>query len=485
ERSESTVIYTVFGRFNFTPIEIYSNKKWKINTPYGIFELPSNMILSAFLPDINSLNKNIIYLFNGDYFFYNSVWLKDSLFNFSVYNYTIKVPKKNILFLKDSSYNPKLIHSDKPYRININNELYLLNDFIIKDDKIYLNNKIIKNPKILFISNSIINLFILNDKFLSGISAKDNTLFVSGYSKKFYEIDIIKGIKNTYNLETYSYDFPTIINNKIYLSGFNKSGIFIIDLINKNSQKIKTPSLYSGISIINKSKYLIHLWSKKLLLYNINNDIINSFNVITSKRSPLIDYEGYIIDLDISGNLYKFDSNLNVIWKLELKGKTDYFNIDKNNNIYINGPDNKFSIIDKNGNLIYVYSLEDIPSSFPLIDEEEDIVYVSLKNSYLYALKNNKVLWKTYVGLVSGTGVLTKKYIILNNLKNEILFINRADGKIEKALHLGYSGFLSMDNNGYLFFSSSKGLIAIIDVNDQVINQYKFNIYHTGNPYIP
>lgn len=482
KRIESSIISTTFGEFKFSPIEIYSDKAWKIKTPYGIFEIPSEMILSSFLPDINSSNKNIIYLSNGDYFFYNSVWLKDSLFSFSVFNFTLKIPKEDILFLKDSSYIPEIIHSDKMFRINVNNKLYLLNDFNIKDNKIYLNNEIIENPKILFISNSIINLYIFNDKFTSGISAKNDSLFVSGYSKKFYEIDIINGIKNIYNIGTYSYDFPTIYNNNIYIAGFNEKNLYIIDLNNKNFKIVDVNTPYSGVSIINDSKYMIHLWSKKLLLFNSKNEVINSLDVITSKRSPLVDYEGNIIDLDISGNLYKLDSNFNILWKVELNGQTDYFNIDKNNNIYVNGPDNKLTVLDKNGNISFTYELEDVPYSFPLIDENENTIYVSLNNSNLYALKNGKVLWKCYVGLVPGNIVLTRKFIILNNLNYDILIIDKKNGNVIKSLSLGYSGSLSMNDAGYLFFSSSGGVIAIIDINDTIINQYKFNQYHTGNP---
>ncbi|NUU99367.1 hypothetical protein XO12_04355 [Marinitoga sp. 1154] len=478
----SSIIATDFGRFYFTPVKIISNKLWTVKTRYGIFSLPINTIKSSFRPDISSINKNIVYLTNGDYFFYNSVSIKDSLFDFSIYNFNINIPKEKILFLKDYSYNPLKISSEKIYRLNINGNNYFLDDYKIYDNKIFLDNTVIENPKIKFISNSIINLFVINDVFYSGVSIDEEYFYAIGYSKKLYEFDISHGIHHTYNLNSYSYDFPVIYDNKIFISEF-RNKLSIIDKETNKTKYLKVDNPYSGVTIFNEKDYLLHLWSEKLLLINDEN-ILYSYNVITSKRSPLIDYEGYIIDLDIDGNLYKFDSNLNIVFYINLNGKTDYFNIDSMNNIYICGPDKNFTVLDKNGKLLYSYELDNIPYSFPLIDEKNKIVYVASKDTYLYALKNGNILWKKKIGYVPGTGVLTEKYIILNTLDQDILFINKTTGVVEKSFNLGYGANLSMDNKGFLYFASSKGIVAIIDVNDFVLNQYKFNPKHTGNPYI-
>ncbi|SHE97623.1 hypothetical protein SAMN02745164_01534 [Marinitoga hydrogenitolerans DSM 16785] len=475
-------ISTKFGNFHFSPIEIISDKFWKIKTEYGEMILPSIVIESSFRPNISSENKNILYLNNGDYFFYDTVNLKNSLFDFFIYNFYIQIPKEKILFLKNHSYIPKKVKSNKLYRLNINDKDYYIDDFDIKENKIYIENKIIETPKIKFLSQAILNLYIINDIFYSGVSANNNSLFISGYSKKLYKLDLINGIKNIYDLNSYSYDFPVIYNNKIFLSGFRNNLIVINN--EKSLKEFNVGELYSGVTILNKDKYLMHLWSDKLLVFNSKNETINSFKIKTSKRSPLIDYENNIIDLDIFGNLYKFDNNLNPIFHISLNGKTDYFNIDTKNNIYISGPDNKFTILDKNGNLLFSYNLDDIPYSFPLIDEFENTIYIALKNKFLYALNNGEILWKTYVGYAPGTGVLTKKYIILTTLNHNIIFVNKENGKIEKEYKLGYSTNLSMDENGFLYSASSKGVVSIIDVNDKVVNQYKFNAQHTGNPNI-
>ncbi|WP_129409547.1 hypothetical protein [Marinitoga lauensis] len=438
--------------------------------------------MSSFRPNISSENKNILYLINGDYFFYDSVFIKNSLFNFYIYNFSIQIPKNNILFLKNHSFTPLKIKSKKIFRLNVNNKNYFLDDYEIKNNKIILDNIVIEDPDIKFISNSIINLFILSDVFYSGISVYNEKLYVSGYSKNLYELSYSGKIINKYNIGSYSFDFPVIYNNNIYISTFRKN-LIIVDLNSKKIGKINISNLYSGITVLNKNQYLIHLWSNYLHLMEKEN-IVSSLNTKTSKRSPLIDYEGNIIDLDINGNLKKLDRNFNIIFEISLKGRTDFYNIDIDNNIYINGPNKTFTVLDKNGNLLYSYKMSDIPYSFPLIDNNTRIIYLASKDLYLYSLKNGKVLWKTKVGYVPGVGILTNKYIILNNLAHKILFINKNTGKIEKEFRLGYSTNLSMDKNGFLYSASSNGVITILDVDDNPINQYKFNVQHTGNPNI-
>ncbi|WGS64490.1 hypothetical protein [Marinitoga aeolica] len=482
KRVESKILATNFGRFHFSPLEIISDKFWKVNTDYGILILPSESIQSSFRPNISSENKNILYLTNGDYFFYDSISIKNSLFNFYIYNFSIQIQKSNILFLKDHSFSPLKIKSKKLFRLNVNDKNYFLDNYEIKDNKIILENEIIKNPNIKFISNSIINLFILPDVFYSGISTYNEKLYVSGYSKNLYELSYSGKILNKYNISSYSFDFPVIYNDNIYISNFRKN-LTIVDLKSKKIKEVDISDPYSGVTILNENRYLIHLWSKYLYLIEKEN-IISSINTTTSKRSPLIDYEGNIIDLDINGNLKKIDKNFNIIFELSLNGKTDFYNIDIDNNIYINGPDKTFTVLDKNGKMLFSYKMENIPYSFPLIDNKTHTIYVTSKDLYLYALKDGKILWKSKVGYFSGTGVLTDKYVIINNLTHEILFINRNNGKIEKIFNLGYSHNLSMDKNGFLYCASSNGVIAIIDVNDNPINQYKFNIQHTGNPNI-
>lgn len=482
-RATSNIIATNFGRFHFKPIEIISDKLWKVETKYGIISISSALIQPSFRPDIDSFNKNILYLNNGDYFFYNNLTLLDSTFLFNINDFNIQISKKDILFLKNKYFTPKIIHTNKKFRLNINNKYYFVDSYDIKNNKIILNDKIIENPKINFISNSLVNLYILNDVFYSGLSVDNNSIFISGYSKILYELDIESGIKNTYKLNSFSYDSPVLYKNYIIFSGF-RNYLIMIDRSNNKIEYTNIKSPYSSASIVDENKYVVHLFSKKTYLYNFNGNMIKEIDSITSKRSPLINYNNKIIDLDRYGNLKIFDKNLNLLIQKNLDGKTDYYNIDEDNNIYICGPENNFTVTDENGNILNTYKLNKTPSSFPLIDKKTKNIYIVANDYYLYALNNGKILWKKKVGYVPGAGVLTKNYIILNNLNHDILFISKDDGKIVDSFHLGYSSILTMDSRGFLYSASSNGVVAILDTNEEVINQYKFNTFHTGNPLI-
>ncbi|MBM7558915.1 PQQ-like beta-propeller repeat protein [Marinitoga litoralis] len=478
----SEVINTEFGKFHINPLEIVSDIYWKVKTKYGILLISSQKILSSFMPDITSENKNLVYLNNGDYFFYNSVLIEDSKFKFEVLNYIIETGKEDILFLKDKSYLPNKNRFTKKFKLNINNNEYFVDDFEIYGNKIIFDDVEITNPDINFISKSIVNIYILNDIFFGGVTSKDNNLYVSGYSKKLYSIDMTRGINKVYNISSYSHDFPVLYDNKIFLSGYRKS-LIEVNLTNDKIYEKEMKDTFSSISIINENYKVIHLYSKYLHFLDKNNNIVKSFEIKTSKVSPLIDYDGNIITLDISGNLYKFDNNLNLLFKLSLNDKTESFSIDKNNNIYISGPDKKFTVLNKNGDILYQYELPDIPYSYPLIDEKNNEVYISLFDGYLYSLKNGEINKLLKVGLVPGAGVLTENYIILNNLKYEIILIDKKSKNIVEKCHLGYSNKLSIEN-GFLYAASSKGVISIIDINDKETYQYKFNSQHTGNPNI-
>ncbi|KAF2955878.1 PQQ-like beta-propeller repeat protein [Marinitoga sp. 38H-ov] len=482
KRIESDIINTEFGKFHMSPIEIISDIYWKVKTEYGILSIPSEKIVSDFMPGVTNEGKNLVYFYNGDYFFYNKVLLEDSKFKFEILNFNIKVDKKNILFLKDKDYIPNKNRYTKKIKMNINNLEYLVDNFDINGNKIIFNNNEIINPDIKFLSRSIVNIYILSDLFFGGVTAKNNVLYLSGYSKKLYVIDMIKGINKIYKLNSYSYDFPVLFKDKLYVSGYRR-GLIEVDLNNHNIFEKEIDPIYSNISIINDKLKVIHLWSNYLYFLDENNNIIKRYEIKTSKFSPIIDYDGNIIALDIFGNLYKFDKELNLICNINLNGKIQNFDIDKNNNIYISGPDNKFTILDKNGNIIYQYLLPDIPYSYPLINEKNNEVYISLLDGYLYSLKNGKINKLINVGLVPGSGILTEKYIILNNLKYDILLIDKESKKILEKYHLGYSNKLSIED-GFLYAASSKGVISIIDINDKEVFQYKFNSQHIGNPNI-
>ncbi|NUU96692.1 PQQ-binding-like beta-propeller repeat protein [Marinitoga sp. 1138] len=482
KRVLSSYVATIFGEFRFNSIKIISDKLWKVSTNYGIIEIPSNYILSYFRPNLSSKNKNIVYFKNGDFLFYENIEIKNGLFIFKALDFSFYASAEDIIFLKSKNYIPQIDSFKEMYKLTINEKEFYTKSFKIVNNSLVFDNYSFKNPKIDFISRSIVNLFVSEDSFIGGISVNNNRIYVSAQSGLFYIFDFYGNLIKKFSLKSFAVDPPVIYKNKVFVSTIRKS-LYVISN-DSTITKFDFDTISAGVSIKSQNTLLLPTWYRGFFILDQNLKVLKSFDTKMSKFSSIIDHEGNIIFLDAYSNIMKLDKGFNILFSKQFgdEALTTYFNIDKDNNIYVNGPYVTFTVFDKNGNILWKVDLDDLPYSYPLIDKDKT-VYVSSKGKYLYALKNGKILWKKYIGYIPGTGILTKNMIILNALDHNVYFIDKKTGNIIKKYHLGYSKMLCSDDNN-IFFAGSNGVIAILYLNEDIISQYKFSCKHTNNPYI-
>lgn len=434
----------------------------------------------------------------------------------------LQFDKNNNLFLSYSSYHKGFINVLK---FNSSLELIYKNNTAEKDMRHILSSFLDSddNFKIL---NSIDNNALNNPSQLSLLEFNDKGLVQKETIKD--NIDILRFKKNedkSFFIETKNGDIK-IFDRKINLiNDFKGTGLEINDICKLDNTLILAATTYGKayptsdflteldvvVQKIDKNQLLAEYrysgegtskaFTQKVVVDNKDNYIVFS----EEKLGPDNEFIGGSRG-PLKRNLYKYDSNLNLLWTIEipynivtpLNSEDKNILIDSENNIYINAKteNNTYKLLKISEQGIVVYDELSYQAINLYFDKDKNVNVVALPTTYdgitIYTFNsvNGKLLNTKVFGGLEYLGNYTDKkgdsYVYMfpgnnnpyDHTNPRIEVYKNLNLEFERKISLEgkYAGIIvsSIDSNGTIFLSSSYGSVEHKLHRLNLLNEYKF-----------
>ena len=166
----------------------------------------------------------------------------------------------------------------------------------------------------------------------------------------------------------------------------------------------------------------------------------------------------------------KFNLEGEIKWKFKTNGSiyTSSPAVDNNENIYITSRDKKLYKISKDGKLLWSFEVNNDNLSSPVIDN--DIVYFTASDGYLYAVEGGELLWKYEIGNSYKTPSITSEFIFVVSQDKLYKFDKSGNLLISKKYDYNIKSSISIKDN-FLYFGCGNYLYKI-DINGNVIKKF-------------
>ncbi|KLO23033.1 cell surface protein [Marinitoga sp. 1197] len=217
--------------------------------------------------------------------------------------------------------------------------------------------------------------------------------------------------------------------------------------------------------------------------------IVKWINKLNNKveTSPVLDENGNIIIGDNGGNLYKFNPDGILIWKIKVNKKIWSSPSYYNGNIYFGDNEGYLYTINSDGEIKWKFKTGDIITSSPIIDKD-NIVYVGSWDGYLYAINPDGTLkWKFKTNnSISGSPVMGRDGTIYVGSWDGYLYAINPDGTLKWKFKSEnrISKAPAIDKKEIIYFGSEDGYLYAIDYQGNLKWSFKTKSYIKSSPII-
>ncbi|MBJ2173631.1 T9SS type A sorting domain-containing protein [Aureibaculum sp. A20] len=453
----------------------------------------------------NSTNQSSLEISDNDFVtYFNSTILSDNVHMTIDNNKNIYLACPNVF---GGVYDPFYTHTLQVAKIDAVTGLIYIVSTSVSDDYYLIDTFINEENEHIIVANN------LNDNSTEFLTVNDtNELQTKAKKNDFLTTNLTTNIDGSFYLTTSNSNINLFSSDLNFIRSFNTSDTYSLVNFSKvddnniiamgtrlgkmfpeselDSQLDIIAEKIEGSTIINNYEFSGRgtslSFQQKVLIDDDNNYVV----FVTEKMGPRAYFIGSVIS-PTSSYVYKFDSNLNLLWNLEIpkiysiinSGRDNLLKIDSNNNIYANvqndgDPDieNQYTLIKISPEGEIVFKINSVLSA-DLIVNNNDIYLATFKsfpsgdsaNFYttIYKLDGNSGdLIESYKydrlyytkGFVSNAGEV---YFYMNsdfNLNDPSMYLYNLDNLIfKRSLHLSPKSdvrFPNISENGDLLFGT-------------------------------